>query len=142
MISSCLSQEAINEQFVVLYDTPIKKAIPNGPTGIDAYVCCPKIKFGGQSISDDKDKYRMAVIRFKFREANLKEIKAGKKKDSIFTYKSAIGVNADGDPRYIYPEVVINVAVSGIAAAGSICSSRITIVATKTIREFVRGAIV
>ncbi len=135
-----ISQEAIQQQLKMLYVTEVDPPIKNGPThlinhemsfhlsaihpktgktyfqkdGIDAYVCCPKIELGGQSMNDEEgeDKYRIAVIRFKFRKAEdwevtEEQVEAGKKRDSIFTYELTY---PDDDGNYVteYPEININ----------------------------------
>ncbi|ORX98813.1 hypothetical protein BCR34DRAFT_628298 [Clohesyomyces aquaticus] len=77
--------------------------------GIDAYVCCPQLELGGQSIKslEDPDKYRIAVIRFKFRQAEDWEVSAGQRRDSVFIYKDVFQ-DDEGVDRVEYPEVNIN----------------------------------
>ena len=59
------------------------------------------------------DKYRLAVIRFKFRRAEDWEISdadraKGKRQDSVFIYKQVYDQDEEGNDKYEYPEVVIN----------------------------------
>jgi hypothetical protein len=132
-----ISQEAVNTQLKVLYLTEVENPAPGGPKnlinhemhfhakrqtkagktiisreGLDAWVCCPQVEFGGQSIVDKQDKYRTAVIRFKFRRASEFEltedqIKAGQG-DSVLVYKQVVDQDDEGNNKYEYPEVVIN----------------------------------
>lgn len=106
-----ISQEAVNRQLEQLYLTEVDPPIPNGPkylidhemhhrrdklgnpakAGLDGYICCPKMDFGGEQIADENDKFRVAHIRFKFRAAEDDEltpadIAAGKSKHSVFRY--------------------------------------------------------
>ena len=133
-----ISQEAVNRQLKTLYMTEVEPPIPNGPThlinhemhfhakrattsgkmitsrdGLDGYVCCPQIEFGGETILDNVDKYRMAVIKFKFRKAEDWEIdhdkeQKGKRADSVLTYKQVADQDENGNDIYEYPEVIIN----------------------------------
>lgn len=128
-----ISQEAVQRQLEMLYGTQVEPPIPGGPThlinhemhfhlkktlkngkvvdfkdGIDAYVCCPKIEFGGQSISDEVDKYRTAVIRFKFRRAEDWEVGENTHRDSIFTYKEVVDQDEEGRDVTVFHDVVIN----------------------------------
>ncbi|EHK96088.1 hypothetical protein M7I_8223 [Glarea lozoyensis 74030] len=135
-----VSQEAIQHQLKLLYLTEIDPPIKDGPKhlinhemsfhlsgvnpktqktffhkdGLDTYVCCPQLELGGQSIKslEDPDKYRIAVIRFKFRKAEDwevtdEEVEAGKRRDSVFIYKN-VYQDDDGEDRVEYPEVVVN----------------------------------
>ncbi|KAF3930369.1 hypothetical protein ABW20_dc0108898 [Dactylellina cionopaga] len=133
-----ISQEAIQAQLEVLYNTEIDPPLQNGPKylinhemhfheqkmssktkkmitlkkGIDAYICCPRVEFGGISVTDETDKYRVAVIRFKFRAAEEWEIsdeeaRQGRQKNSIFIYEDK-DEDDEGNEISIYPEVNIN----------------------------------
>jgi hypothetical protein len=133
-----ISQEAVNRQLKILYLTEVDPPIPNGPThlinhemhfhaktatrsgktitsrdGLEGYVCCPQIDFSGGTISDSADKYRMAVIKFKFRKLEDWELddddKAkGKRADSVLIYKQLADQDEYGNDIYEFPEVIIN----------------------------------
>lgn len=127
----------MNRQLKVLYLTEADPPVPNGPKhlinhemhfhvkkqtstgkmitardGLDGWVCCPRVEFGAQSVKDEQDKYRIAVIRFKFRRAEddelTKEQIAQGKRDSVLVYKQIKGQDDDGNDLYSYPEIVIN----------------------------------
>lgn len=134
-----ISQEAINRQLKTLYLTEVDPPMPDGPQylinhemhfhvkkqlpngkgvvnareGLDAFVCCPQVDFGGETITDKADKYRQAIIKFKFRRAEDWEItdeerKKSRTEDSVLVYKELYDQDEDGNDRFRYPEVVIN----------------------------------
>ncbi|KAG5796115.1 hypothetical protein H9Q69_004848 [Fusarium xylarioides] len=130
-----ISQEAVNAQLEVLYNTEVDPPIKDGPThlinhelhfhakkklssgkeviakdGLDGWILCPKVEFGGQKVTDEVDKYRLAVIRFKFRKAEDWELddNPGKNRDSVFRYKEVVDQDEDGRDVFEWPEVVIN----------------------------------
>jgi hypothetical protein len=128
-----ISQEAINRQLEVLYQTELDQPTPNGARhlinhemhfhkriteeenewveeqGIDAYVCCPRIELGGETVTDKGERFRVAVIRFKFRQRE--EWEAGedteKPRDSILCYEYKRLVRGER-PNLEYPYVIIN----------------------------------
>jgi hypothetical protein len=132
-----ISQEAINRQLKTLYGTKVKDRtiagpkflinhemrfhtkmqLKNGKTiiaryGLDAYVCCPEVDFGGKDY-EDEDKYRLATIKFKFRKTlkydhTADEWEKLKKTDSILVYKEVVDQDENGRDKYEYPEVVVN----------------------------------
>ena len=127
----------MNRQLRVLYLTEANPPIPNGPKhlinhemhfhptkklpngkiitlrkGLDGWVCCPKVEFGGQTIKDEQDMYRVAIIRFKFRRAEDDELTdeqiAQGKGDSVIVYEQPEDQDENGNMVYSYPEIVIN----------------------------------
>ncbi|KAK5994043.1 hypothetical protein PT974_07483 [Cladobotryum mycophilum] len=136
-----ISQESIQRQLKLLYLTEVDPPIEGGPThlinhemhfhfsgintktgnkffakdGIDAYVCCPEVELGGQSFPDPThpDRYRIAIIRFKFRraeewEVTEEEVKQGKRWDSVYIHKNVYQDDDTGDDVVEYQEIAIN----------------------------------
>ena len=130
-----ISQEAVNRQLEALYLTEVDPPILNGPKylidhemhfhqkfesgafarwGIDGYVCCPKVDFGGGTIDDTDDVYRVARITFKFRKAEKDELsrkdrEEGKLEDSVYRFLVIDGVDEEtGMPKSRLEERIIN----------------------------------